>query len=576
MENRIFSLFFSIILLGFSIVSCSSRDGGSTSSSTPPLSYCSTVTSYSSPITITGSAVYQYRNNGNGAVAGPNPIRHAEVRVTNSEGSIIQCGETDASGNFSLQLPSNGSTATLTVASRSDNNFVKVYILNNPTNNSFHGVSTNITLDRSKSAGILTASATGNVAGGAFNILDKILDANEFLRTNTESCGATFSCTAFTVAPLVYTYWSPGVNPGRYFGIGPLSFYLPERNELYILGGSNGDIDNSDTDHFDNTIILHEYGHYIENRYSITNSPGGEHNGDNILDPRLAWGEAWANFFQVQVTGIPFYRDTFGTPLGTNGVFVNENLESGSADTPTEAEEGNFREFSVTRALVDLLDADDGSAPDDIQATFEEFWSVFTASSGSFADTNQRFRAPGLFWTLQSVLSGGTDWTTVLGAEEQLVGIDNFGNTLSNGTACPVTIQAENVPGALPNNNPGRQPEDGSFINSNMFKSNDFYRIDHTGGNLSVQMTYTTTPGNAADIDIYLYREDYVFGYESSVAAFSDDAIAISASGATESFSVSNLDAGTYMLNINYNTQGGIRSAASYSLSVNGQSKCPD
>ncbi len=554
----------------------SSSDGGSNQSSTPPVTYCNNILSFNDSVTITGTAQYQYRANGNGAVAGPNPIRHAEVRVTNTGGGVVQCGETDANGQFSISLPKNNSTVFINVTSRSNNNFLKAYVLKNPTDNTFHSISKSVELDVSKNIGSITALATGTLEGGAFNILDKLHDANDYLRSATNTCGTTFTCTPFSVAPLANVYWAKGVDPGTYFGLPPLSFFLPDYNQLYILGGSYGDVDSSDTDHFDNTIIIHEYGHFIEHNFSITNSPGGQHNGDNILDPRLAWGEAWANFFQAQVTGIPVYRDTYGTPEGTSGEFVNENLDTGTTDTPSEMGEGNFREFSITRALIDLFDDDSSGDSDGVQVSFEEFWSNFTAPSNSFADSSQRFRGVGLFYLLQSNRGSATDWSAIQTSENQIPNIDNFGNTLSSGAACPVAILAESVPGASPMNNPGRQPEDGTFVNSNMFKSNDFYRIDHNGGSLAIQMDYNTTSGNAADLDIYLYQNDYIFGVESYVVAMSVDEINNASSSDIETISIPALAAGTYMLNVNYNTQNGIKSTANYNLRINNQVVCPD
>ena len=560
-----------------SLTQCNSSSGSTASSSTPPVPYCSTVTTYSSPAVITGSAEYEYRTNGNGAVATPKPIRHAEIRVTNSAGSLIQCSETDASGNFSLNLPNDGSSATISITSRADNTFVKAYILANPTQNTFHSISKSVTLDASKSVGTLTASATGTLEGGAFNILDKVLDSNDFLRTATANCQITFTnCIAFTIAPLVSIYWDKGVDPGSYFNLPPLSFFLPDRNELYILGGVGGDIDNTDTDHFDDTIIIHEYGHFIEHNFSITDSPGGSHNGDNLLDPRLAWGEAWSNYFQAIVTGSSVYRDTYGTPLGTSGVYVNENLESGTADTATEADEGNFREFSITRALVDLTDADEMNASDDLQTSFAEFWTIFAGTTGGFADTSMNFRSIGLFYVLQNALVGKSNWSTIQTAEDHLALRTNYANTLSAGAACPTVILAEDVPGASPSNGPGRQPEDGSFVNSNQFKSNDFYQITHAGGALNITMTYTTTPANAANLDLFLYENEYSFGDTTTMSAASEDINSIAASGDTEIISLGSLAAGTYLLNVHYDTASGIRSAASYSLTVNATSVCPD
>ena len=570
------SIYIVLILIFPLLNSCSSGGGGSSSSSTPPVPYCSNISSYSNAVTITGNAQYEYRTNGNGAVAPPNPIRFAEIRVTNSAGSIIQCGETAIDGSFSLSLPNDSSTATIYIASRADNSNVKAYILNNPTNNSFHFLSTNVTLDGSKSVGTLTASATGTLEGGAFNILDKILDSNIYLRTQTANCGTTFNCTTFTVAPLVTVYWTAGLDPSTYSSqlTSPLSFFIPSRNQLYILGGVNGDVNNSDTDHFDDTIIIHEYGHFIENNFSIADSPGGNHQGDNILDPRLAWSEAFANFFQAEVTGVKFYRDTFGTPLGNNGVGINENLESGSIDSPTEAAEGNFREFAITRALVDITDSNNEGANDNLTATFEEFWTLLTSPTQGFGNSSQAFRSAGLFWQLQSTLPSGTDWSTVLASEEMLVGRDNYGNSLSNGSSCPTAIQAQNVPGAATNKDPGQQPEDGSAANSNQFKSNDFYLINHGGGALNINLSYSTSSGSPADLDLYLYAEDYTFGGAFAGASF--DVVPNGASGDSENISLSNLAAGNYMINVNYFTLNGIASSANYNLTINSQSVCPD
>ncbi len=573
-----------LMVLFFVFSACSGNEGGNSGGSVSnALPYCSSVTNYSNPIVVSGSAQYEYRINGNGAVASPNPIRYAEVRVVDSEGTLIQCGETDSAGNFSLNLPQSGDSATITIASRANNSFLRASIYNNPNSNSFYGLTRSVTLSSTQNVGAMIATATGTIIpGGAFNILDKLLDANDFLRINTANCAATFSnCPEFTTAPLVNVYWSAGVDPATYFGIGaPLSFYLPNENQLYILGGSGGDVDNSDTDHFDSSIILHEYGHALENLMSFTDSPGGMHNGDNILDPRLAWSEGFANFFQAAVTGNSVYRDTFGTPLGTNGVYINESLETGTTDLPSEPEEGNFREFSVSRALIDIIDSDESNAIDDLQASFSEVWTVFASTNGGFADSSYAFRSLGLFYVLQNALVGKSDWSTIQSAENQLAARTNYANSLSNGTGCPTTLLAEDVPGASPLNNPGRQPEDGSFVNSNQFKSNDFYHISHIGGALSIAMSYTTTGAGsmAADLDMYLWTDEYIFGSSAatSIAGFSEGSISPSANSGSEFINLSSLPAGDYLLNIKYDTTNGIRSAANYSLTINSQSKCPD
>ncbi|MCF6281836.1 MAG: hypothetical protein L3J28_06420 [Candidatus Polarisedimenticolaceae bacterium] len=87
-----------------------------------------------------------------------------------------------------------------------------------------------------------------------------------------------------------------------------------------------------DTDHFDDDVLLHEFGHFIETQYLTSDSPGGCHFlTDNDLDLRLAWGEGWGTFFASAVkrfiqettpeklsstTAVTGYLDTDGEKAG--------------------------------------------------------------------------------------------------------------------------------------------------------------------------------------------------------------------------------------------------------------------
>lgn len=583
------ALFWSSCVASLLLSACGggSGDGGSSAPSQAPPDYCSTTITHSNAVTITGSAGYQYRANGNGAVAGPNPIRHAEIIVHDSAGQTVQCGETNSLGQFSLSVPQGENNLQLSVRSRSNNSFLKAYVMGNPQSNQAHQITGSFVPDQTKSIGSLTAPATGTLQGGAFNILDKILDTNDFLRTQTASCN-TFhsSCSPFTVAPLAFIYWTAGEDIGNLtFGnsIVGSSFYVRDSNQMYLLGGRNGDINNSDTDHFDNTIIIHEYGHFLENFYSVSDSPGGPHSGDTILDPRLAWSEAFANYLQAVVTGDFVYRDTSGTIDGMASLFFNEDLEHGDNDSTNTLGEANFREFSITRALVDISDSNNecndgssnpnptncpgGTIVDDLTATFNEFWTVFTSSVVGFRKPDVYFRDIGLFYSLQNVLSGKTNWSNIQAAESQRATRQDYSNTLALGTSCSVAIKAENIP--------DRPIEDGSPQNSNQFASNDFYQYTHGGGTLTINLSYTTNPPSpAADLNLYLYNRDYTFGSLADTVAFSENTI--SGGSGSESLSLSNLSAGTYMINISVYTGDGLGSLANYDLVINGQNACPN
>jgi hypothetical protein len=546
----------------------------------PPESYCPYLPSqtFASAVTITGSAGYEYRANGNGAVAAPAAIRYAEVMVKDASGTIVQCAETDASGNFSFQLPSGSGSYTVQVNSRANNDNVKAYVMDTPSTNLYYSVSTTVGSSADSSI-TLTAPATESLEGGAFNILDKIVAANVYLRANTDAtdCGSYTDCISFTVAPVVYVYWKKGFNPATYldpsWANSGASFYLKGTNELYILGGIANDVDSSDCDHFDDTIILHEYGHFIENYYAVSDSPGGSHAPDDVLDPRLAWSEAFANFFQAAVTGTPVYRDTEGNvSCGSNsctGVFHNEPLETATNyDANVAAGEGNFHEFSITRFLWDIIDphpvsgqggTDGGS--DTITAPFAEIWTVFAGASAGFKSTVNPFRSVSLFHTLQQNLGGTYNLSSLRTLENQTGTRADWATPVTAGTCADISIQA-------------KQQTDGSFSQSDLFHDNDFYAYYHSGGTLTVRVVYTKGVTNQSDVDLIVWKDGFTYGDTADALATSLNA----SDGGDEEISVS-APAGWYMINVMVNpvaTTSGGGTANLYKLYINGQQNCPN
>jgi len=561
----------SIFIALFTIVGCSNEesnrsDSGSVGIALKP--FCSSISEYTSGVNITGQAMFEYREDGNGAIGPARPIRWAEIQVTDPSGNIVQCGATDTNGQFSVRVPAGRAPLVLKINSRSQNEIADAQVLTTPDTNDYYSLSVAFAPEADGNLGTLTASATGDTLGGAFNILDQIHKANLFLKNSTQNCSSMFlGCKEILTPPLVKIYWQKGFNPGTYAGVNaPLSFYLPEFFELYILGGVNGDVTSVDTDHFDNSIILHEYGHFLEDVYSNTDSPGGFHGGNEILDPRLAWGEGWANFFQAAVTGKPIYRDTTGNVDGSPGLNFSEDLETPSLDIPSTEGEGNFREFSISRILWDSIDTtNEGPMIDETTASFAEFWSVFSSADNGFSNANLFFRSIGLFHNLREGFVNSSDWSSLYTGEKHENSAMDFGAELKPGT-CTIDIQAANVPGQL--------PENGSFENSNLHASNDFYIYRHPGGNLNVQLDYTTSLTNPADVDLFLWKDGYEFGILDDLAEFSENELPPGTSNGNESIQGS-YPAGAYMLNVHVFTINGLPDLATYTLKINNQTVCP-
>lgn len=118
-----------------------------------------------------------------------------------------------------------------------------------------------------------------------FNVFDMLVMGLDYART------------AFAVAapkPLTAT-WVRGATDGTY--------YWDSLDGMFLLG------EVSDDDGYDDTVILHEMGHYIEDNFGRSDSPGGGHDG-SPTDPRLAWSEGFATYWNMAVRGLPLYMDS--------------------------------------------------------------------------------------------------------------------------------------------------------------------------------------------------------------------------------------------------------------------------
>ncbi|MCB0362473.1 MAG: hypothetical protein KDD35_07115 [Bdellovibrionales bacterium] len=559
--------------------------------------YCTGPKAYSDSVTISGRAQYQYRetfysspsSGGLGSPSSPQAIRRAEVRATTSTGELMDCTETDDSGAFSLSLPRGDGLFTVSILSRANNQFLKATVFNAPEQNIIYSLNRQVVSSVSQDMGSVVALATTDdgLLGGAFNILDQMLKANDFIRSKAGNCGSIFSgCPNFTVAPKVRVYWEPGFDPGSYFeSSSPLSFYLPGYRRLFILGGVSGDVNSSDTDHFDNSVIIHEYGHFLEDAVFVSDSPGGEHNGNKVIDPRLAWSEGWGNFFQAAVSGDSYYIDTVGNNSGSTSLIFRIDLEpngaSASNDRPAFDGEGNFREFSVTRLLFDLNDSassDPSNDSDSVNDDFAGIWAALTHPSG-FTKANLSFRDVGVLHNVaHNILSPNRDWSAIRLTEKH--GNISTAFRKEYGQYVSSTVGGCSLSSSPYAISPYDSPIDnGSVATSHLLKNNDFYHYKHAGGPLNLVLHYKTPTGTEADLDLYVYNSTARYGVAEDVVAYGQEEPATATVGdvETESATATSLAAGDYLINVAvYTGNAAVGSDTEYELMVGGINLCPD
>jgi hypothetical protein len=170
----------------------------------------------------------------------------------------------------------------------------------------------------------------------------------------------------FNIADSLYwawRYWNNNLGAGAPFfdrsvtvnwegGKGAGSFYSTNRGVLVIAG------DASSTDEWDDSVIIHEWGHFADHQFSCNQNPGGPHtlpgNNTGMNGDKLSWGEGFADYYQSAArtimpgSGFPsFYIDVSGP-----------TVDFEPASNPVS----QLNEGAVAALLWDFIDAaNDGS-----------------------------------------------------------------------------------------------------------------------------------------------------------------------------------------------------------------------
>ncbi len=554
----------------------------------PEPANCSPRAPITNPIPITGHADYFYRptnisgaSSTQGLYGDPVSafIRYAEVAISDSAGTVIQCGKTDNSGNFSLQIPKTVGSYTVSVFSRSATGSAEVNasVLEDIYSSSPYSITASFTVasgNNSVAVGTLSAyaraSQSAKIAGGAFFIFDNILYSNERIRTLIGD--ATF------VAPKVQAYWKAGFNPYSYFGSpnSLASFYVNTDRKLYILGGLNGDVKNIDTDHFDASVIVHEYGHFLEDVYGRSESPGGSHNGNAMIDPRLAWSEGWANYLQAQLLNgryfTPgYYADTVGfvgdsvegsgTAMGVGmGFKVNLGQDGATAsyDPVGSPGEGTFREISISRTLYKTTRSP-ASTVTGLKAaalSFVNVWNAFISTTSGFGTSSATvFRSIGFFneYFYASLNAGDrSTWqTNVLNDEQQNSSRKDFADALTKSAVACGTRDILPVVDSL---------DSAGYAHSNWLRSNDFYSFYYSGvGTQVINLNYSQVGAQNIDLDLILWNTGFRYIDDDQQSRGISAASYISAGSrraypaaevGTEQISLSGLSPGYYLIDV--------------------------
>jgi hypothetical protein len=378
------------------------------------------------------------------------PAREVTVQAIDASSSaVLATTATDANGDYSVSVPSNRNlfiraraemiktgtapTWNFSVHNNTDTGITdRLYALDgNPASS---GVA-NSTRNLRAPTGFGANSYTGERAAAPFAILDTVFRAKELVRIAVPN----------TVFPELRLFWSDVNKPTdapfcpddgdiqtssyRVFGVNDTDdCNSPVATGIYLLG----DFGIGDTDEFDQSVIAHEFGHYVEDRFGRSDSIGGIHGNDVPLDLRVAFGEGWGNAFSGMALGGPIYRDSFG------GMQSDFSIDMEADDVVNE---GWFSEASVWEILWDLFDSTN-EAGDTVTLSFQTLFAVITGAQATTDAmtsiypfiTGLRAANPGSVTAIDDLVEG----EKIFGSGDLGAGETNDGDPSSNNGVLPV------------------------------------------------------------------------------------------------------------------------------------------
>lgn len=308
------------------------------------------------PPTVSGVVSYQVRLTSNQGRSGTEwrPVRGAIVDIEQlSDGLVIARGETDADGHFSIQLGDNPpSELRARAVAWAQGPRINIVVVGSdvglpPWSELSVEGAPNDAMD---------IEISEQYTAGAFHIIQLMYMAADALEPVVPA----------SEPDRLRVRWGPDMSP-------PCgSCFYSDVFQLDLAGSV------AEVDAWDDSVMLHEFGHYIEAVYGTYSNPGGLHNLEYVSPP-LAWSEGFATWFASAVRQDPIYVDVQPHQI------YQLDMETPPASTHGTAEgtvESRHSEALVYGALWDMTD---NPPNDDDEAAFE-MTDVLAAAIGLDSD----------------------------------------------------------------------------------------------------------------------------------------------------------------------------------------------
>lgn len=197
------------------------------------------------------------------------------------------------------------------------------------------------------------------------------------------------------------------------------SYY--DGSAIYILGDANNDIDE-----YDSHVLLHEWGHYLEEQLFRSDSIGGDHFEGDLLDFRVAMSEGFANAFSGMMIDDVNYADASGNAQASGFTF--------SIGRKNRSNKGYFNEGSIGSVFFNYY-------TNGTSKTANDFTPIFKVLSNSIYTESDAFTSIFLFFNqFKNQYPVQTSFLGGLLQEQQIFGTDDFATDESNNGGLAITL----------------------------------------------------------------------------------------------------------------------------------------
>lgn len=481
--------------------------GGSSATSSPTVTVSGKATFTDFQLGTNGKAGIDYDNPTN------KPIRGAVVEVQSPPGVAFGTPtNTAADGTYTINAPINGDIRVIIKAALGTPATPNTTIIDNTKSGAiysmftdFSTVSSNIIEKNLNAASGWDGTAyTATRSAAPFAIMDVIFQGQQLVL-------AADSAAVFPALKVNWSILNKNTEPGDKT-IGEVGGALYDGGEvaLYLRGAEN-----LDTDEYDDGVIGHEWGHYFVDKFSRSDSFGGSHTVDDLVNRGFAFDEGFGTAMGAMINNSPIYIDTSGNNQATAGVAFNleedtrpDNDKEAVAGTLTFS--GYYSELSNMEMVYDIFD----SANDDADTVSLGFTPIYNVMVGGQKTTKSFTSIFSFLHYIKLASPANSAAIDVIATAENLdmTTADEFGQALITGTAIAMYIDVTAgvnlapITQSLFGFGPTDTPPNAGDIRSKLFNSVYFKFTAPSAGCLTITATPTTadlvlstTGNNGAD-----------------------------------------------------------------------------